>query len=544
MDQFELKNGQVFVLVEAAGGIYSADALATICKLAETHSAFLKVTEDQRIGFMIPSDAQDEIGAALQAEGLLLRPYQRAGVPAPKACLGELCPHSEQDALADAIDLQAELSGRYDATRPFVSLGINGCFRACVGSAIDDFHIVGDESGYKVSLGGKAREIPALGQFVTDNVPREKLTEVVTALLDVFYEHVASDERLVDVIERMGLSAFTQATEHVLHGHSPAEDTPESELDGDALPQGELSEDVMIEGDDVALSESASAFESHDDQEPVIDDEALTAEEGELLTSEMGDGGELDASETVEPSLDSEATPTFEDVPLEDIEEIEEIEDKVEDDDVLLEDDSLEPAPQSPAPLEEELDIDDETPQPRAPWSEATPPSPKFTSVSADAQEDLLEEGGLDIAEASADDLARVTNAIRAEVTDDHADLSGASPGAPPSGFEPASTDVNSEILAFEKTRTQPQGKPPKTGATPRSNTGLSVRIDGGMVSLALPGGFQFRCPVEGLFEGESALLDVQTEHGPLTVVSKNGVLTVCVGSLELSLPLQARRAA
>ena len=100
MTQFELKNGQVFVLVEAAGGVYSADALALVCKVAETHSAFLKITEDQRIGFMIPEGSQQQVEGELQAQGLLLRHYQRSTAISPKACLGELCPHAEHDAIS------------------------------------------------------------------------------------------------------------------------------------------------------------------------------------------------------------------------------------------------------------------------------------------------------------------------------------------------------------------------------------------------------------------------------------------------------------
>lgn len=573
MDHFELKNSQVFVLVEAAGGVYSSDALATVCKIAESHSAFLKITEDQRVGFMISPEAYDEIAAALQASGLLLRSYQRKGTPSPKACLGELCPHAEQDALGDALDLHAALQSQPYADKPFVTLGVNGCARACVGSGLDDIHIVGEESGYKISLGGKAREIPALGQFVTDNVPREKLPEVVSALLDIFYAHVDQDERVVDVVERMGLSAFADAADRILHGEGTVPD------EGADLPLE--GADVPIEGDEASLA-SAELSQEEEPGEPLIEEDILTTEEGDLLTAEDGDSDAVDFDPpklSADRPVKQEDSPAFDDVPLEDLDEgpaAEDIPPEVEElalaelgrEEPDLPEAARAAEPTEIAEFEEEVDLDD-IPQEARP---SVSPGPQESS------EDLLEEGGLDIEDASADDLARVTNAIRAEVADENSELAAASPTAPTAvptaaprtavhgptgGLKEASTDVNSEILAFEKTRglnpapdakRQPPSGPSSLGAAPQGQSpgtrspegasSLSVRMEHGNVAIAMPGGFHFRCSLDSLPASHGPLFELQTEQGLLQVVATEEGLTVRLGAMEMTLPLAESRAA
>jgi dissimilatory sulfite reductase (desulfoviridin) alpha/beta subunit len=511
---FELKNGQIFVLVEAAGGVYGADALSYVCKLAETHSAFLKITEDQRIGFMIPSDIHDDVAAALRAQGLLLRHYQGQGMAAPKACLGELCPHAEQDALGDALELQASLAERFGDDRPSVSLGINGCWRACAGSAIDDFHIVGDSSGYKLSIGGKAREIPQLGQFVTDNIPRESLSSVVGALLEVHFGNVEGDERLVDVLERIGLSPFTEAAERVLHGESSVE---ASDAPDDALSAEEGSLLAADDTDEVASSESGTDSDAGFGDvplEPLGEDDPLSEDVA------LGEEAEVEDVVIAESAQDDQSDQSFEqDSPVDDVEPASEngmADDSSlmgSDDDVLLADESAEGDGSPETDAGEEID--------------------EAGLQSGELEEECdLEEDGLDLQDASAEDLARVTSAIRAEVADELAE-------DPSAGRE---TDVNSEILAFEKTR-QPKPSSTPVPRSVKSTGGLNVRIEAGVLALALPGGAAFRCPLDALANANGEVLAFQTEEGTLSISFEDDRIMVRHGALEIGVPIGTRAA-
>ena len=132
--QFELKNGNLFVLAEAAGGVYNGSQLRLICDVADDVSVFLKVTEDQRIGFMVPKEKLLELHAKLSKSGILLKHYRNHSILSPKACLGELCSKCEQDALGDAIEISPMLNEKFKESFQALNIGMNGCATACVAS--------------------------------------------------------------------------------------------------------------------------------------------------------------------------------------------------------------------------------------------------------------------------------------------------------------------------------------------------------------------------------------------------------------------------
>ncbi len=236
----ELKNGLLFLLAESAGGIYNGEQLRKICEVAQDDSVILKVTEDQRLGFMLEPSRVESVKALLEPCGVSLRFYRSPAAPAPKSCLGELCPFAVQDALGDSIELGVLLAERFKEANSYLKIGINGCEKACVGSAVDDIHIVGEDSGYKIAIGGKCAEIPQLGQFLIDNVTKENLADVVCRVLETYYAKRENEETLLDVAEREGMSLFTAAAEGQ-QALPVIEDTPVG-LDDSALTSSEESE--------------------------------------------------------------------------------------------------------------------------------------------------------------------------------------------------------------------------------------------------------------------------------------------------------------
>lgn len=287
VQHFNLNNGSVFVLADAAGGVYSGDQIKAICEVADSESAFLKVTEDQRIGFMVAPDRLPDVQKRLAKVGVLLRAYRNVGVASPKACLGDLCPHKEQDALGDAIEVGRYLNKTFGSDRPFVSIGLNGCSSACTQSAVDDIHIVGESSGYKISIGGKHSEMPQLGQFLAENIEKEKLPDAIAKILNVYFENRQEDERIFDVLERTGISAFMEAL-------SPSDGLDEVSFD-EPSDAPASSEEVAVAGDELSLeSASETSFETEATD--------FQAEEELSLDSELSLEPDLASSTEAEPA--------------------------------------------------------------------------------------------------------------------------------------------------------------------------------------------------------------------------------------------------
>ncbi|MES2615425.1 MAG: hypothetical protein V4591_08425 [Bdellovibrionota bacterium] len=205
---FTLKNGTIFVVAEAAGGVYNTTQLKTICEISEQDSSFLKVTEDERLGFMIPQDKIPDVQTKLAAVGVLLRDYRGANFASPKSCLGDLCPKAKQDALGAALEISPLLNEKLKNLQERVSVGINGCSESCVSAATDDIRLVGYENGYKIYIGGNSTEAATVSLFLCEGVPQEKVGEVVLEILNTYSQLKQDNERLCDVLERVGIEAF------------------------------------------------------------------------------------------------------------------------------------------------------------------------------------------------------------------------------------------------------------------------------------------------------------------------------------------------
>ena len=177
-----LKNKNLFVLAEAAGGIYNSSQIKAVCDIVDEEFAFLKITEDLRLGFILPAEKVAHTQSILAKSGILLRHYQGDYPASPKSCLGELCPFCEQDALGDAIELQTFLSEKFKQNPQSLSLAINGCERACLGSATEDINLIGEKSGYKIYIGGKKSEIPSLAEFFVDSISKTSNHSVSVSL--------------------------------------------------------------------------------------------------------------------------------------------------------------------------------------------------------------------------------------------------------------------------------------------------------------------------------------------------------------------------
>jgi rRNA maturation endonuclease Nob1 len=535
-DQFALKNNQIFVLAEAAGGVYNSDQLRVLCEVADNESAFLKITEDQRIGFMVDPNKLGDIQAQVRKSGLLLRSYKSSGVPSPRACLGELCTFAHQPSLGDALELATHLLKSFPAPKRFSTIGVNGCQRACLGSSTEDIHVVAEESGYKISIGGKGSDIPQQAQLILDNIPRADLPVVVEKILAVFYQESQEGERIIDVIDRIGLTPFFDSL-------------PEHLVPNIHLPSPGSSDD-------------AGAIDSHTEQADALAD-LNPANEHNAAT--QPEAGSLTANDALADSLDA----------LLDVEEDTEMtKASTLDGDVLaaggITDDTLADDLLAGEPI-----VDIKTPEMDA-------------DGLGDADSlagDLLEVAESDLEEGSLEDVERVRDAIRTELsmstlseqtirprTSDlleelgSVDVIGADPFdtnednelqnsaieeiddgiIPNDAFDSIESDTAASIehrgpRKNPSAKTQKPTAPTKKTWSSGNNSApiggrLGIRFVGDQLSVELPSGLSFELPLDSVSEGTE--LSMSLPDGDLRIQRDGQILAVSLGMLNLKIPV------
>ena len=324
--QFELKNGNLFVLAEAAGGVYNGAQLRMICDVADDVSVFLKVTEDQRIGFMVPKDKLLDLHSKLSKSGILLKHYRNHSILSPKACLGELCNKCQQDALGDAIEISPILNEKFKESFTALNIGMNGCATACVASATDDIHVIGEESGYKVLIGGRSSGEPKLAEFLVDSIKREQIGETICSILETFSQNKQENEGLAEVVARIGLSPFKQSlkslgvsgeTSEATHSQSGSD---EEDIAATPLNESALEEKIPAKESTAAPAEESAAPAKESTAAPAEEEiQVETTESAQPSTVEASTEESIDfaADASNEPSNSASSTEQAEEAPLE-----------------------------------------------------------------------------------------------------------------------------------------------------------------------------------------------------------------------------------
>ncbi|MCX6130986.1 MAG: hypothetical protein NTX25_18250, partial [Proteobacteria bacterium] len=204
---FRLKNGTVLLSTEAPGGIYNSSQLKKIAELCSKELAIVKATEDQRLALFVKESEVKEVVQQLSAIGLGFRHYQDS-LHQPISCLGELCEEHDQPAMATAMNLTKEIAD-IQLEAP-IKIGINGCARCCTPCHTLDIAIVGDASGYRISMGGKTSQMPEFASFFAESVPPIELPKRIRAVIEVYKSRAEGAESLHDVIERCGVAEFVK----------------------------------------------------------------------------------------------------------------------------------------------------------------------------------------------------------------------------------------------------------------------------------------------------------------------------------------------
>lgn len=250
---FKLNGGLLFISTEAPGGVYNGAQLKKIAQIADQHSIVIKTTEDQRLGLMVPLSKVPKIATDLRSVGLGMRHYQD-GLHQPVNCVGEFCPEKNQDAMATSIQLTKELA-QCGALSTRLKIGINGCGTCCVPTHTLDISIIGEVSGYRISLGGKNSQIPEMAVFMAEGIPPDRVVGLVVQIVEYYKKTGQKGESLQDVMERCGttdlikiLTPFSQDA-HLSEGTSALSGDlaePTEEMEGVGDPVLEQEEDMSF----------------------------------------------------------------------------------------------------------------------------------------------------------------------------------------------------------------------------------------------------------------------------------------------------------
>jgi len=285
---FSLDGGNILISTESPGGLYNAAQLRSLAELTEEEGVVIKATEDQRLAIVTTLEKIEELKNKLEKIGLEVRGYQ-GGLHQPVTCIGEGCPSQQQDALGDSLSITMKLA-HIHLIQPF-KIGLNGCERSCVPSHTLDISLMGEQAGYRLSIGGKSQHIPELATFIAEGIPREELPELLIKLLEVYKTHSTGGERIHEVIERIGIKPFIE----VLHPYSmdaaEGQFTKLEEESSFEVDEKNFPEDVPLEEESVSIEENISE-ETTPDDESLERDLDLEDESFQNLDSHDGDDSE------------------------------------------------------------------------------------------------------------------------------------------------------------------------------------------------------------------------------------------------------------
>jgi sulfite reductase (NADPH) hemoprotein beta-component len=206
-------------------GDITSEQMEAAATMADRYSlGELRVSHDQNL--VLPWVREADLRAAWHAA-------KDAGFATPNiGLLTDMisCPGGDLCALANArsLPIAAAITEQFDDLDALLDLGdidlhMSGCMNSCGHHHTGHIGILGiDKDGaewYQVSVGGSdgstisGTSVP--GKVIGPSFAAEEVPGVVQALIDIYREHRAADERFVDTARRIGVAPFRAAADLV-----------------------------------------------------------------------------------------------------------------------------------------------------------------------------------------------------------------------------------------------------------------------------------------------------------------------------------------
>lgn len=190
------------------GGITDVATLRKICDIAEKYNAAaLKCTSAQRIA--IVGIKREDVDNAYQeldmdfghAAGLCIRSI--------KICPATtFCKRGQQDAVGLGLEIDKRFHGMELPGK--MKMAVSGCQNSCSEPAVRDIGIMGTAQGYVLMVGGNAGLKPRLGDKIATQLEPDQVMDLVDRIVAWYKQNAERNERIGELIDRVGLAKFKQ----------------------------------------------------------------------------------------------------------------------------------------------------------------------------------------------------------------------------------------------------------------------------------------------------------------------------------------------
>ncbi|MEW6663514.1 MAG: DUF1858 domain-containing protein [Bacillota bacterium] len=191
------------------GGLVDPATLRRIAEVAEKYGcAAIKLTSAQRLALV--GLKKEDVPKAWEDLGMKPGAAHGNRVRNIKFCPGDaFCIRGEQDAVNLGMALDARYHGMELPAK--MKMAVSGCPRKCTDASSVDIGVVGTAAGYMLLVGGCGGIKPRQGRMLADGLSQEQVLELVERIVAYFKEHGELNERLGNLIVRVGWDGFKEA---------------------------------------------------------------------------------------------------------------------------------------------------------------------------------------------------------------------------------------------------------------------------------------------------------------------------------------------
>lgn len=190
-------------------GLVTPDLLRKIADVAEKYQAkALKITGATRIA--IVGLKEDDIDSAWEELDLEKGAAVGLCVRSVRTCPGTtFCKLGKQDAIGIGMILDDKYHA-YKLPGKF-KMAVSGCKLSCSESWVRDIGLIGDKTGWMITIGGNVGSKPRIGKELISGLDDKSVLTAIDNVIKYYEQNAKSNERLGKMIERIGMEPFIQA---------------------------------------------------------------------------------------------------------------------------------------------------------------------------------------------------------------------------------------------------------------------------------------------------------------------------------------------
>ena len=186
------------------GGFISPDSLEKIAQVARKYNGVIKITSGQRILITnLKAENLAEVWKELDMEPAIETANSVKNV---EICPAGFCKRSKYNTIGIGMKLLKKYHKMEMPCR--TKIGVAGCRNACGSIYARDVGVIADISGLMVVAGGSAGYNPRIADVIAINLNEKEALKLVDIIFDYYKEKAELGEKLIFMIERLGIDSF------------------------------------------------------------------------------------------------------------------------------------------------------------------------------------------------------------------------------------------------------------------------------------------------------------------------------------------------